>query len=268
MLKLAKEVAIAAAYEAGRLAKEKFGTLVRIDEKDEHGDVVTEVDHGAEHIILSKIKAAFPDHRIRSEEIGDNEEQSDWMWLVDPLDGTNNFAVGLPVFAISITLVYVDQPVMAVIYEPMTDRLSAAIAGEGATCNGNPISAGQAAVLKKARVGWIQGHQVQNQPRAVRLRHSIDVEAKRMMRLWAPTLQWCMLARGDLDAIIVYDSEGEDLYSGLLIAKEAGCEIVDFEGRLFNGVNNQPFLIACLPRNREYFIRMVEAGLNQGSGEE
>lgn len=261
MLQLAKEVAIAAAYEAGRMIKNRFGSLIAIDEKDEHGDVVTEVDHAAEAIILAKIKAVFPEHRIRSEEAGDNEITSDWLWLVDPLDGTNNFAVAMPLFGVSITLMHRSLPVVAVIYEPMTDRLYTSVAGEGAWCNGQALTADRSQPLKKTKVGWIQGHQVQNRPQAVKLRHFIDVEAKRMMRLWAPTLQWSMLARGDLDAIIVYDSEGEDLYSGILLVQEAGYIVMDYEGKLFNGVNNKPFLIACLPANKSYFIEMVKNGL-------
>ncbi|MBD2871126.1 inositol monophosphatase family protein [Paenibacillus arenilitoris] len=263
VLRAARETAVAAAYEAGRLARERFGTLDRYEEKDDHGDIVTEVDHLAEAIILQKIGRVFPDHRIRSEEFGENDRRSDWLWLVDPLDGTNNFAVGMPLFGISITLLHKQMPVMAVIYEPMTDRLYAAGADEGTTCNAKPVrmDRGQIKPLAKARVGWIQGHAVQNEPRAVTLRHYIDVNTKRMMRLWAPTLQWCMLARGDLDGIIVYNSEGEDLYSGLLIAKEAGAAVFDYEGHPFAGTSPQPYLIACHPLHKPYFMQMVQSGL-------
>ena len=261
MIKLAKEVAIAAAYEAGRLTRERFGALVRIQEKDEHGDLVTEADYEAEAIILAKIRGIFPDHRIRSEEFGENGMESDWLWLVDPLDGTNNFAVGLPLFGISITLLHRSVPVMAVIYEPMTDRLYTAVSGEGATCNGQVVAIREAGPIAKARVGWIQGHAVQNAEEAVRLRHSIDVKAKRMMRLWAPTLQWCMLARGDLDGIIVYNSEGEDLYSGLLMAQEAGAAVFDYDGQPFTAAGRQPYLIACHPDHADYFMEMVRSGL-------
>ncbi|WP_028610890.1 inositol monophosphatase family protein [Paenibacillus harenae] len=260
----ARETAIAAAYEAGRLTRERFGTIYGYEEKDDHGDIVTEVDHLAESIILQKIERVFPEHRIRSEEFGENETQSDWLWLVDPLDGTNNFAVGLPIFGISITLLHLQIPVLAVIYEPMTDRLYVSAAGEGTLCNSKPVRIDrvQAKELTKARVGWIQGHAVQNEPRAVKLRHYIDVNTKRMMRLWAPTLQWCMLARGDLDGIIVYNSEGEDLYSGLLMVKESGGIVIDYEGNPFIGMRKQPYLIACRSQHKDYFMNMVQEGLH------
>ncbi|CAM4405259.1 inositol monophosphatase [Paenibacillus alkaliterrae] len=262
ILSVAKEVAIAAAYEAGRLTRERFGTLAHYEEKDDHGDIVTEVDHMAESIILEKIQRVFPEHHIRSEEVGENDIQSDWIWMVDPLDGTNNFAVGLPLFGISITLLFEHIPVLAVIYEPMTDHLYVSSKDGGAFCNARPIAMNRVKAITKARVGWIQGHAVQNEQRAVKLRHYIDVNTKRMMRLWAPTLQWCMLARGDLDGIIVYNSEGEDLYSGLLMVKEAGGIVIDYEGTPFTGMRSQPYLIACHPTHQDYFLNMVREGLS------
>lgn len=260
-LTIAKEIAEAAALAAGRLARNRFDILSRYEEKDVHGDIVTEVDYLAEAIILKKIQRVFPEHRIRSEEIGDNHADSDWMWMIDPLDGTNNYAVGLPLFSVSITLLYRQKPVMAVIYEPMTDRLYISSLNDGSFCNGEPLTMRSARDFKRATVGWIQGHKVQNQERAVKLRHHIDVNTKRMMRLWAPTLQWNMLARGDLDGIILYNSEGDDLYSGLLMVQEAGGTVVDFSGRPFHERIDEPYLIACAPKHVDYFIRLVQEGL-------
>jgi myo-inositol-1(or 4)-monophosphatase len=91
----------------------------------------------------------------------------------------------------------------------------------------------------------------------VKLRQHIDVNCKRMMRFWAPTLQWCMLAKGDIDGIILYNSEGNDLYSGVLMGKEAGGIVVDFQGNDFTGMSSEPYLIACHPDNKEYFLNMV-----------
>jgi len=261
VIRVGKQVAIAAAYEAGKVLKERFGSIGAFEEKDSYGDIITEADLAAERIILHVITTAFPDHHIRSEEFGDNEMSSDWMWLVDPLDGTNNFAVGLPLFSVSITLLYKRTPVLSVIYEPMTDRIYTAVQNEGAFCNQKQISCLPAQSLHRARIGWIQGHRVQNEPTAVKLRHYLDINTKRMMRLWAPTLQWCMLARGDLDGIILYNSEGEDLYSGVLMVQEAGGVVVNYEGAAFEGMTEHPYLIACRQDHKDYFIRLVREGL-------
>lgn len=139
--------------------------------------------------------------------------------MIDPLDGTNNFAIGLPVFTTSITLMYRREPVLGVVYEPLTDRLFVSAIGEGARCNHRPMQVKSNLNIVKGNIGWIQGHKVQNDQRAVKLRQFIDLKFKRMMRLWAPTFQWCMLAKGDIDGIVLYNSEGDDLYSGILMVQ-------------------------------------------------
>lgn len=257
----AKELAIRVVREAGQLAKGKFDLVAEVQSKDEFGDVVTEVDYMAEEVIVRPIREAFPSHQVHSEEAGILGEESDWLWLIDPLDGTNNFAIGLPVFAASITLMYRREPVLGVVYEPMTDRLFVSAAGEGTSCNGRPIRAKAIPDIVRGNIGWIQGHGVQNDSRAVRLRQFIDTRFKRMLRLWAPTLQWCMLAKGDLDGIVLYNSEGDDLYSGILMVKEAGGIVMDFDGNPFAEMNEEPYLIACHPEHRESFLRLVQEGL-------
>jgi len=261
VIQQARTLAEQAIRRAGAVALERFDDIAELTDKDEFGDVVTEVDHLAEAIILPLIQASFPDHAIHSEEAGSLGGDSDWLWLIDPLDGTNNFAIGLPVFTTSITLMYKREPVLGVVYEPLTDRLFVSAAGEGATVNGRPMQVRPSAKLAKANIGWIQGHAVRNEPHAVRLRHHLDLSFKRMMRLWAPTLQWCMLAKGDIDGIVLYNSEGDDLYSGILMVKEAGGVVVDYEGRPFTGMREEPYLVACHPDNVEELLRTVRAGL-------
>ncbi|MCF7755048.1 inositol monophosphatase [Paenibacillus xylanexedens] len=257
-----KEIAVRIIREAGLISKEKFDNFVELRSKDEFGDVVTEVDHICEEIIIKQIQDVFPSHQIHSEEAGLIGTKHDWLWLIDPLDGTNNFAIGLPVFAISITLMYKRQPVLGVVYEPLTERLFVSVIGEGASCNNRQIHIKSNPNIFKGNIGWIQGHRVQNDPQAVKLRQHIDIRFKRMLRLWAPTLQWCMLAKGDIDGIVLYNSEGDDLYSGILMVKEAGGLVIDFEGNKFNGMKEEPYLIACHPDHKEELLQIVREGLS------
>ena len=257
----ARVLAVTVIKQAGRIAKERFDRFEHLATKDRFGDVVTEVDRLAEQLILNRIRQTFPDHRIHSEEAGDNGKHSDWLWLVDPLDGTNNFTIGLPVFTCSVTLMYRREPVLGVVYEPMTDRLFVSTMNEGAYCNNNVMRVRMNPNFRKGNIGWIQGHQVQNDKKAVALRQHIDLHFKRMLRLWAPTLQWCMLAKGDIDGIVLYNSEGDDLYSGLLMVKEAGGIVVDFEGNPFHGMNDEPYLIACHPNHKDELVQVVHEGL-------
>lgn len=259
----AKQVASEVIVKAGEVAKKRFDNINQIEEKDELGDVITEVDYLAEDIILRELNNNFPDHQIHSEEAGDNGIESDWLWQVDPLDGTNNFAIGFPVFSSSITLMYKKSPVLGVIYEPMVNRLYVSSRNEGSFCNNHPLNIKYREDRVKYNVGWIQGHKVHNEENAVRLRQHIDLNCKRMMRLWAPTIQWCMLAKGEIDGIILYNSEGDDLYSGILMVQEAGGTVVDFQGNHFSKMNSEPYFIACHPNNTDYFLHMVNKGLGR-----
>ncbi|WP_246246317.1 inositol monophosphatase family protein [Paenibacillus lemnae] len=260
IIEAARVTAVRAANRAGEMIRSYFDRNAVIEEKGLFGDVVTEVDRKAEEVILEEIMSKFPDHGIHSEESGSNGRTSDWLWLVDPLDGTNNFVIGFPAFSVSVTLMYRREPVLGVIYEPMVDRLYVTSKDGGTSCNGNPVRIRKGDRIERGTIGWIQGHAVQNDEHAVRLRHHLDFTFKRMMRLWAPTLVWCMLAKGDIDGIVLYNSEGDDLYSGILMVQEAGGLVMDFEGRPFSGMTPEPYLIACHPEHREYFLKVVKEG--------
>lgn len=179
IIRIAKETAIKAARQAGQIAKGRFDQFGQVQVKGQYGDVVTEVDHLTEKIIISQIQSMFPGHQIRSEEIGDNGLQSDWLWLIDPLDGTNNYAISLPIFTTSITLLFKNQPVLGVIYEPLTDRMFVAASGEGANCNQNELRVRECSDLKKGTIGWIQGHGVQKDPKAAQLRFFLSTPISR-----------------------------------------------------------------------------------------
>ncbi|MCR8645013.1 inositol monophosphatase [Paenibacillus sp. N1-5-1-14] len=263
IIEQARILAIDAARAAGQIARERFGTTLSMEEKGQHGDLVTEVDHLAENVIVSRIRSSFPDHQIDSEEIGRDEQESDWLWLIDPLDGTNNYAIALPVFSVSISLAYQGQLVLAVVYEPMVDRMFVAERGKGATCNGVPMRVTKKDGTHRTTIGWIQGHNVQNEEEAVRLRNHIDISCKRMLRLWAPTLLWCMVAKGDMDGLVLYRSAGADLYSGILMVQEAGGAVVDFEGKPYTDMLDRPYLVACHPAQQESFIGLVKEGLDR-----
>src|SRR5690606_8528544 len=166
MIQAAKELSIQAVLKAGQVLKDHFDKEFQQQEKDHFGDVVTNVDLLAEQIILEEKNKIFPEHQLNSEESGNNGKESDWLWMVDPLDGTNNFTIGLPVIASSITLMYRQQPVLGVIYEPLVNRLYISSRDEGAFCNDQPMRVKSMDNIQKTTIGWIQGHKVQNDRKA------------------------------------------------------------------------------------------------------
>lgn len=228
---LAREVAVEAATKAGELARERFGGKLTIQHKDDRGDLVTEVDVQADRLIVEDILAVFPSHRIYSEEAGEGGAASDWVWHVDPLDGTNNFALGIPLYGVCISLSYQGQIVLGVIRDSALGLNYAAVKDEGAWQEDVKLEAKPKGPLAKSTISWIQGHGVgKNDHKALGLRHHLEHSVKRVLRLWAPSLTWAMLARGDLHGVVLYNSEGEDLYAGLLLAQEAGVKVTDFSG--------------------------------------
>ncbi|MEW9701014.1 inositol monophosphatase [Paenibacillus sp. SI8] len=260
---LAKEVAVKAAWKAGELARERFGGKLDIQQKGDRGDLVTEVDVQADRMIVGDIQDVFPSHRIYSEEAGEGGAVSDWVWHVDPLDGTNNYALGIPLYGVSISLSYQRQIIIGVVHDSAMQSTYAAVKGEGAWQGEVKLEAKPQGPLAKSTISWIQGHGVgKDDAKALDLRHHLEHEIKRVLRVWAPSLTWVMLARGDLHGIVLYNSEGEDLYAGLLLAQEAGVTVTDFSGNPVTNIGRStPYLVAGVPAYHEELLKMVQAGL-------
>src|SRR3990172_6140297 len=130
-------VAERTAREAGAVLREGYGSAKTIEHKGVI-DLVTEFDRRSEALIVSALRQAFPEHAIRAEEGGGDLSAGEYEWLVDPLDGTTNFAHGFPVFAVSLALTRRGQLLVGVVYDPLRDELYPPQAGRGATLNTHP----------------------------------------------------------------------------------------------------------------------------------
>ncbi|WP_051711728.1 inositol monophosphatase family protein [Spirillospora albida] len=237
----ARRVAVEAAEAAGVLLRAGMREPLRVRPKGA-GDVVTDLDVAAEELIVARLRSAFPGHRIIAEESGvlegaePNGSRADLVWLVDPLDGTNNVAIGMPVYAVGLALCVGGAPVLGVVHDPVTGRTWSALRGEGALGPaGAPLRMrGCASPERDERpvLAWTQGHQVtSSDPVAFALRSTLEMRSARMLQLWAPLVAWVMLARGDIDGIVGYLPEIVDLPAGALLAAEAGAELRRLDGR-------------------------------------
>jgi len=151
--------AISMAREAGRILRRRFRTAVRITVKGP-ADVVTAADIEAQGLIVRRLRRKFPGHGILAEEGLDATAGTEWRWIVDPLDGTKNFARGLPSFCVSIAAERNGQVELGVVHDPMHDELFVAVRGCGAWCNGRPIRVSEVAGLKAAFLGTGLPHRV------------------------------------------------------------------------------------------------------------
>jgi myo-inositol-1(or 4)-monophosphatase len=144
------ETAETAARAAGEIMNKYFGKILQVDET-ERFDIKLQVDKLCENEIIRIIKEKFPDHAIQAEESGEQGD-SEYRWIIDPLDGTVNFFCGIPVFCTSIALEKNNQPYLGVIYDPRCDELFAAEKGKGATLNGRPIHVSESSSLDELMV--------------------------------------------------------------------------------------------------------------------
>jgi myo-inositol-1(or 4)-monophosphatase len=227
-------VASAVAREAGALLREGFGQDVRVEHKGAI-DLVTEYDHRAEALIVARLRAAFPDHALHAEE-GGRTAGSTHEWLVDPLDGTTNFAHGFPIFSVSLALTHHGRLVVGVVYDPLRDELFAAEAGQGARLNGAPMRVSPVRVLDQALLTTGFPYDVRSSPRnnfAEFERFQVRCQAVR--RPGSAALDCAWVAAGRVDGYWELKIKPWDVAAGALIAREAG-------GRVTNATGEDDFL--------------------------
>ena len=231
----ARRLAVDIAQEAGRLLHSRAGTDLDARSKGPGGDLVTRLDTASEALILGRLRAAFPRHRIVAEESGAHGGDTGWTWLVDPLDGTNNVAIGLPAYVVGMALCADRRPLVGVVHDPVTAQTWSAVRGHGTQGPTGPLRSAMRHTPHGPVLGWTQGHGVpRSDGTACALRFVLEQHARRMLQLWAPLLCWVMLARGDIDGFVGYRAEAIDLPAGSLVAAEAGVSVVCFDGSPFD----------------------------------
>ncbi len=227
-------VAVRACLAAGRELRRRFETDT-VDAERTIYDAKDAADRAAEERVLGVVRDAFPDHAVYAEESGDVRTDGPYRWVVDPLDGTNNFVTGMASFGTSVAVLDDDGPVLGVVYVPMTDELYVAKRGDGVTYNDDPVVADSDVPLDHASVGYVIGHRVKRDERkdaASRLYTAIDDEVKRVINTWSPVVHWGLLARGRLEAMVTFHADEEEQHVGELLAVESGAAIRQ-DGPLF-----------------------------------
>jgi myo-inositol-1(or 4)-monophosphatase len=194
-------------------------------------DYVSEVDDAAEEAILSVLRDAYPDHGILAEESGRDEKKSDYVWVIDPLDGTTNFLHGLPQYCVSIGLLVKGVPTQAVIYDPNRNELFTATKGVGAYLNDRRIRVSRTDRLEQALVGTgFPFREVGNLDEYMRMLRNMMLGTSGVRRPGAAALDLAWVAAGRIDAFWEIGLSPWDMAAGALLVREAGGLIGDLDG--------------------------------------
>ena len=233
-----RDAAVELAREAGALLREGYGRI-HAPERKGRIDLVTEYDRRSERLLIEGIRRRFPDHAVLAEESGTHAgagggAQAKVRWLIDPLDGTTNFAHNYPFFAVSIAA-EVDGSVMAgAVYDPVHDELFAGAAGHGATLNGAAIRVSEISRLGDALLVTGFPYDVREHPEQhVPLFQAFLVRAQGVRRDGSAALNLCYLAMGRFDGMWEEDLAPWDMAAGVLMVREAGGVVTRYDGGEF-----------------------------------
>ena len=233
MLKQVQQTARKTALEAGALLRQNFTQPHQIMLKGRH-DPVTESDFQSQNLIIQRLSETFPTYRFLAEEAGAPDSAlggSDGCWIIDPLDGTVNFAHGFPMFAVSIACQWQGAVVYGVVYDPMREELFEAIQGQGAWLNHQPIHVSHNQELDQALLATGFPYNVVEHLEATMLRFQrLVAQAQGVRRPGSAAIDLCYLAAGRFDGFWEENLKPWDTAAAVLIVQEAGGQVSTFDG--------------------------------------
>ncbi|TAN63071.1 inositol monophosphatase [bacterium] len=229
-----KDLAVTAAKSAGAVLKANIGRNLKIEFKGEI-DIVTEMDKKAEDIIIKEIRRHFPDHAILTEESGSCNPEASTKWIIDPLDGTTNYAHGFPVFCVSVAFEEDGEVIAGAVYNPMLDELFSGEKGKGAFLNGQKIAVSKIGVINKSLLatGFPYDLRVSKQNNFDHF-SNFSVKAQAIRRAGSAALDLSYTACGRFDGFWEMKLKPWDTASAALFVREAGGTLTDFNGNAFS----------------------------------
>ena len=236
--------AIQTARDAGAMLAARFGHSLRISNKSEL-DLVTESDLASERLIIDRIKTHYPRHEILAEESGTsapaNDGAPEWRWVIDPLDGTTNYAHGYPCFCVSMGLEHKGRLQLGVIYDPIRDEMFSAERGEGASLNGKRIQVSPNRNLSSALLCTGFPYDVRERSEFARHFTNFIMNAQGVRRDGAAALDLAYVAAGRFDGFWEEGLRPWDVAAGVLMIEEAGGRVSNYQGGAFD-IHTPPIL--------------------------
>lgn len=236
-----KEVLMQAIKEAGEILKHYFQGTFTVDNKEGINNLVTEVDMLSEKRIMEIIRKHYPGHSIITEESGDLPQDSPYQWIIDPIDGTVNYAHGIPIACISIAVKHKDDLLLGAVYNPMMNELFFAEKDKGATLNGVPIRVSSKSNFKKACLvtGFPYKWPEDSKEHPIKVFERFILEGLPVRRLGSAAIDLCWVACGRFDGFWEYNLSPWDIAAGYLIVQEAGGRVTNFTGKPYDVFDKQ-----------------------------
>ncbi|MBI4496353.1 MAG: inositol monophosphatase [Chloroflexi bacterium] len=214
------------ARAAGQALMARFGAALDVQAKGGNlRDLVTDADRAAEGVILEALTRRFPDHAVLSEEAGALGPASDYLWLVDPLDGTTNFSRCIPLFAVSLALLEAGRPLLGVVYHPVTGELFHALRDHGAFLGDQRLEGSTQSTLERAAICVEWGKSEASVRHGLRQLVRVARQANKLRALGSAALNLAYVAAGRLDAFVVDGLYPWDVAAGVLLVQEAGGRV-------------------------------------------
>ena len=225
LLEFTKSISI----RAGEILNNNFGKIQYIKDKSSAIDLCTNADIESEKFITESILKEFPNHSIIAEEGYGKQTNSDYRWVIDPLDGTTNYTHNLPIFSVSIGLQYKEETILGVVYNPAVDKLFHAIKNEGAFMNDNKISVSSSNTLSDSvlATGFPYTHDKYYDTSFSIFKDFYD-KTQGLRRLGVASLDLCFVAMGRFDGFYEFNLKPWDICAGSIIVKEAGGLCTDW----------------------------------------
>jgi len=228
-----KQVAIDAVKEAGELLSQLSKNDIKYKMKTPH-DILAEGDLISEEIIINKIKSHFTNHSILSEEKGEENLSPEFLWIIDPIDGTINFSRHIEEFCISIALQVKERVILGLIYQPLTDKMYVAERGKGAYLNKKRIFVSKEKDIIKSLIATDISSNLEARTKTFRILSNISSQVRHVRIFGSSALHLTRLAEGQIDLYFKTVFKYWDFAAGMIIAEEAGGIVTDFEGNPLN----------------------------------
>ena len=248
---------ISLARQAGEILRSSFGQHLPVTYKGVI-DLVTEADHRSEAYLLGEVQRHFPGHKMVAEESGESPGSDEQVWYIDPLDGTVNYAHGLPIFSVSIAFAEAGQIQLGVVFDPMRDECFSAERGQGAWLTGQSLQVSETTELDKSLLVTGFPYDIRTNPQ-----NNLDkfarfaIAAQAVRRLGSAALDLCYVAAGRFDGYWEISLKAWDVAAGALIADQAGAVVTNLAGGS-DYISSPQSVLAANPRLHPQMLRMLK----------